>query len=123
MKTAKELYFEVYNRKKNEVKDFKTVRFSDNWNNKLYGKYFTTIRNKNYPIDKNTLCDIELKGKGIKLARVIGCDIVRFGDLSEATILIDTGYDYSNALRLFKNFGLDVNNFDLEVKFIMFETC
>lgn len=122
MSAVQELWFAEYNRKKNVIKDFKTIKFTENWNNKLYGKYFTTIRQADFDVDVGTLVDVELKGKGIKLARVIGCDVVRFGDLSEVTIMIDTGLKYSDALVLFKRFGLNVNDFELKVKYILLES-
>jgi hypothetical protein len=123
MTLAEQKWFDEYNRRKKEITDFKTVNFEENYNCKLYGKFFTSIREKDFNVDIGTLCDITLKGKGIKLARIIGCEKIRFGDLSETTIMIDTGRNYSDALQLFKNLGFDICNFDLEVKYMMFESC
>lgn len=99
-----------------------TLTFQENWNMKLYGKYFTTIRQASHPIKLGDTVDIVLKGKGVKLAKCIGCQIVKFSELNELTIMMDTGFNYAESLQLFKRFGLDVHDFNLEVKYILLET-
>lgn len=98
-----------------------TVRFNDNYNKKLYGNFFTTIRKKDYGLIQGDLVDIELKGNKIMLAKVYNVNTVKFHELSTTTIIMDTGLNYSDALTLFDKFGYKVSNFDLEVDYIMFE--
>lgn len=98
-----------------------TVKFAENFNKKLYGKYFTTVRECNYPINKNDLVEIVLDDKPIMLARVVECDLLYFHELGKVFIQCDTGMCYSDSLELFKKFGINVNDFDTKVKCILFE--
>lgn len=97
-----------------------TVRFKENYNKKLYGNYFTTIRNKEYNVQLGKFYEIELNGKVIMSAQAIAVNTVKFHELNELTIMMDTGMSYSNALDLFKGFGHNITDFDLEVKHILF---
>lgn len=98
-----------------------TIKFNENYNKKLYGRYFTTIRAKDYDVIINDVYDIELKGKSIMLAKVIGVDTIKFHELSQVSIMMDTGLNYSDALTLFQSFGFKVSDFELEVKYILLE--
>lgn len=97
-----------------------TVSFKENYNKKLYGNYFTTIRKKEYNVQVGKFYEIELNGKVIMSAQAIAVNTVKFHELNELTILMDTGMSYSNALDLFKGFGHNITDFDLEVKHILF---
>lgn len=98
-----------------------TVNFSTNWNKKLYGKYFTTIRKADYKIFKGDLCEIVLSGKPIMIAKVIESDVLYFHELGQVMVQCDTGLNYGDSLQLFKNFGINVNDFDTKVKCLLFE--
>ena len=98
-----------------------SVRFKENYNNKLYGKYFTTIRKKQYGISQGDFVDIILKDKCIMMAQAIAVNTIKFHELSNVTIQMDTGMHYADSLELFKGFGYNVNDFDLEVDYIFFE--
>lgn len=107
--------------KKVECKSEKiTVRFKENYNKKLYGNYFTTIRSKDYNVQVGKFYEIELNNKVIMSAQAIAVNTVKFHELNELSITMDTGLKYSDALQLFKDFGYNVNDFDLEVKYILF---
>ena len=97
-----------------------TVRFRENYNKKLYGNYFTTIRNKNFNLQVGKFYEIALKGKIVMQAQAIAVSTVKFHELNQLTIMMDTGMSYSNALDMFKGFGLNITDFDLEVKYILF---
>ena len=99
-----------------------TVKFSSNWNNKLYCKYFQTIRAKDYFIEKDDFVEIELAGKGIFLARCIETEIVKFNEIPQNFVMCDTGLSYGDSLELFIKFGINVKSFDTEVKLCMFES-
>lgn len=93
-----------------------TVRFAENYNKKLYGKYFTTLRKIDYPVKENDLVEIELKGVGVMLARCVKMIECKFHEIPDEWLMCDTGLIQGEYLQLFKNFGMDVNNFDLRVK-------
>lgn len=104
-------------------KNFKvlSVKFQENWNKKLYGKYFTTIRKENYYLNKGDIVDIVLKGKAVASAKVIECDLLYFHELGQVMVMCDTGYSYADSLELFFKFGINVKSFDTKVKVYLFE--
>ena len=99
-----------------------SVKFQENWNKKLYGKYFTTIRQEDYYLKKGDIVDIVLKGKAVSSAKVIECDVLFFHELGHVMIQCDTGYNYAESLELFYKFGINVKSFETKVKCYLFET-
>lgn len=107
----------------NQPKNYKvlSVKFQENWNKKLYGKYFTTIRKENYCLNKGDIVDIVLKGVPVASAKVIECDVLFFHELGHVMVMCDTGYSYADSLELFYRFGINVQSFDTKVKVYLFE--
>ena len=99
-----------------------TVKFKQNYNKKLYGNYFTSIRAKGYGLNVGDLVDIVLNDNKIMYAKVNGISTMKFHEIPHQLIMIDTGMDYGYSLELFLSFGYDIKNFDLEVDYIFFET-
>lgn len=68
-----------------------TIKFSYNWNNKLNGTIFTTIRRT--PKKENEIVEIYLKDKYLFNAKVLSCREVYYRDLlkEKEIILTDTG--------------------------------
>lgn len=93
-----------------------TVRFAENYNKKLYGNYFTTLRKNDYPVKEGDLVEIELKGIGIMLARCVKLIECKFHDIPDEWLMCDTGMVQWEYLELFKKFGMNVNDFNLRVK-------
>lgn len=120
MSTQKEIAQQQYEASKLKNGNLTTVNFQQNWNNKLYGKYFTTIRKTEHPIRKGDLCDIVLNGKGVKIARCIYSEIIKFHEIGETIVMCDTGFNYAESLALFKKFGIDVSSFETEVRYSVF---
>lgn len=99
-----------------------SIKFKENWNKKLYAKYFTTIRKSDYCLNKGDIVDIVLKGKAVSSAKVIECDILFFHELGQVMVMCDTGFNYADSLQLFYDFGINVKSFDTKVKVYLFET-
>lgn len=106
-----------------EPKNFKvlSIRFKENWNKKLYGRYFTTIRNHNFCLNKGDIVDIVFKGKPVASAKVIECDLLFFHELGHVMVMCDTGHNYADSLELFYKFGINVKSFDTKVKVYLLE--
>ncbi len=99
-----------------------TVNFADNYNLKLYGKYFTTIRKADSKIIEGGIYSIALKGRDVKFAKCIAKSIIKFSSINEMSILMDTGLNYADSLKLFNEFGYEVQKLDYEVSYMLFET-
>jgi hypothetical protein len=94
-----------------------TIKFSHNWNNKLHNPIFTTIRKydvlkaKYYKDLITQNFDILLQNKKIGNAKLINMEIIRFNDIPESLLHIDTGYDLvCDIIELFSKFGITENN-------------
>lgn len=94
------------------MKDLSRIDFNYNWNNKLAGKYFTTIQLKNiakYQAGKSY--NIFLKGKFLCRACIVDIKDFRLKDLNAYMAGIDTGYSLQECQDLirtmYKNFVRD----------------
>jgi hypothetical protein len=99
-----------------------SIKFLENYNGKLYGKFFTSIRKNDSGIIEGNIYEIILKDKPVKRVKCILVNKVKFHEVPQFTISLDTGLSYGDALILFKSFGYDVSNFDLEIDYCIFET-
>ncbi len=110
--------------KTNEPNNFKvlSLRFEENWNNKLYGKYFTSIRKHDFNLKKGDIVDVVFKDKTVASAKVIECDLLFFHELGHAMVMCDTGCNYAASLELFYQFGINVKSFETKVKVYLLET-
>ena len=85
-----------------------TIIFSYNWNNKLSGKAFTTIRLKNFRFREEETYEIYLrKGKeGFAFlchASIVAIRDFTLDDLSEYMALLDTGYYSRECKEIIRN--------------------
>jgi len=97
------------------------IRFSHNWNNKLDGKIFTTIRKHdkekaNYYFDSiNKVFTVMLNNKAYSIAKLRGVYVESISnfwqeenELLELLLFLDTGMmDMDKILELFKKFGVE----------------
>lgn len=69
-----------------------TIDFSYNWNNKLNGRFFTTLRlnNPKYQIGKTF--QVRLKGHDLCIAQVVDFKILMLKDINSYIAGLDTGY-------------------------------
>lgn len=69
-----------------------TIDFTYNWNNKLAGRFFTTLRlnNPKYQIGKTF--QVRLKGNDLCLAQVVDFKILMMKDINSYIAGLDTGY-------------------------------
>ena len=69
-----------------------TIEFTYNWNNKLAGRFFTTLRlnNPKYQIGKTF--QVRLKGNDLCLAQVVDFKILMMKDINSYIAGLDTGY-------------------------------
>lgn len=88
-----------------------TIKFSNNWNYKLFTENFTTIRlfSKKYQVGK--MYELEFKGKKTEV-ECVHITPIRLADIPEYTFLTDTGYDKETSLKMFREMyknKVDVN--------------
>jgi uncharacterized protein YqfB (UPF0267 family) len=81
-----------------------TIAFSNNWNNKLANKAFTTIRLHNdskYEIGK--VFKITLKDRMLGTAELYDKRVIRLDQLNSFITMLDTGYDVTETTNIIKN--------------------
>jgi hypothetical protein len=122
METTKEQNAKAYENKKLRYSKITTVKFEENWNNKLYGTFFTSIRKHDSKINEGDLCDILINGKGVKLARCISAEVIKFHELTINSVQMDFGMEYRDALKKLNELGMQVSSFELLVKYCVFKT-
>ena len=91
-----------------------SVNFSEDWNNKLACKVFSTIRKLtpeklDYYLDNfESVFDIKLKDVKTCEARIIGLKTSKLSDIPDFLLWLDTGCSTTGeALKIFKSFGMD----------------
>lgn len=100
--------------------DYKIVDFSENYNGKLFSPFFTTIR-KHYPNEKKYLTGNKLiaryKEGGFQFfCNVVSREVKLLKEIPPIVIITDTGKDYLEGLKLFKDFyGPEALNLPMEV--------
>jgi hypothetical protein len=80
------------------------LAFSNNWNNKLANKAFTTLRLHNdikYEIGK--FFSITLKNRTLGTAELIDKKTIRLDQLNPFITMLDTGYDVQATTNIIKN--------------------
>ena len=98
-----------------------TVKFDKNRNHKLYGKYFISIRNKNFGLNKLDFCEIVLDDKLIGMAQVLEVRTVFFHEIDHLLISLDTGMNYADSLDFYFNSMINVQSFETKVDVLYFE--
>lgn len=68
------------------------INFSYNWNNKLAGRYFTTIRLKNHKYNTGSIYSICLKEKHLFRGEIIEIKELEIDQINNFIAGIDTGY-------------------------------
>jgi len=89
-----------------------TINFSHNWNAKLFGKAFTTIRlANNYKYQVGTRYLITLGGKHIGPGFIRDIKVFKLNQLTEFMAFVDTGYNLETSkeiiLKMYKNKNID----------------
>ena len=98
-----------------------TIKYEKNYNNKFYGKYFASIRGINFNVRENSIYEIEVNGKIIGSAKLLVIEEHKFCEIGQFFISTITGMNYADSLEHYFKKGLNVKNFDLKVKVLMFE--
>lgn len=101
--------------------DIITIKYQKNYNNKFYSKYFASIRDINFNVRENSIYEIEVNGKIIGSAKLLVIEEHKFCEIGQFFMSTITGLNYSDSLEHYFNKGLNVKNFDLKVKILMFE--
>ena len=93
-----------------------TIKFSHNWNKKLNCDLFTTIRkSKGYWKQHiGELIDVELEGAVCGKAELIDVDTMKFRDVSQLVVELDTGMVGADSIWLFKKFGI-IQDTDVDI--------
>ena len=98
-----------------------TIMYDKNYNNKFYGKYFASIRGINFNVSENSIYEIEVNGKIIGSAKLLVIEEHKFCEIGQFFVSTITGMNYADSLEHYYKKGLNVKNFDLKVKILMFE--
>jgi hypothetical protein len=82
------------------------IKFSHNWNSKLSGDFFTTIRNADkysyYQLREGEIFDVVLDGKHFCQALLKDVSLKRFEDMTPELLVLDTGTtDYKELFEKF----------------------
>lgn len=88
------------------MSDFKTIKFSNNWNRKLDNNIFTTIRKIEHYVLNGDRVAIVLNDKLYKWAIVTAMIECEFRELGVVLLMCDTGYEIEETLNIFKNMGI-----------------
>lgn len=100
----------------------KTLKFAKNWNNKLNNDVFSTLRKKGTGIMHGDAVAIVLADKVYKWAQVVGVSECKYSELSPVLLALDTGITDLSVHGLFKNFGIDTDNLDTEIEFLLLKS-
>ena len=90
-----------------------SVKFSHNWNGKLGNRVFATIRkheDKKADYYKGLIgkkMGVELSGFPYCMASPLSLEERIFKDLPKAFVQVDTGLEYSEACKVFSEFGIE----------------
>lgn len=77
------------------------ISFGTNWNNKLHGKYFSTLRLNN-KLNIGDKLEIRLSGKKFSYGSVIEKTEMELGQITNAVAYLDCGYDAKHCKMLLK---------------------
>lgn len=102
-------------------KEVITIKYEKNYNNKFYSKYFASIRDEHFRVIEGNMYEIEVQGKIIGSAKLIKLELIKFCEVPSFQISIITGMNYGDSLEHYFKKGLNIKNFDLTVKLLMFE--
>jgi hypothetical protein len=87
----------------------KEIRFSTNWNNKLYSNIFATLRFGECKYEEGEQVNILLRKEGAYISTGFGIIQGVYKDVCFKHLYwylpIDTGYSFNESLNLFKNFN------------------
>lgn len=99
------------------MSNFKTIKFSQNWNRKLDNLIFTTIRKGNHYVNLGDKVAIVVNDKLYKWAEVIGCAECNFSEVGPVLLSLDTGLLPDNARKVFNDMGITSYPEDTPIKF------
>jgi hypothetical protein len=92
----------------------KNLRFSYNWNNKLYGQYWTTLRLWNEgKYQHGFVFDIYLKDEYLGVAELKGVRKTKCANLNEFVCGLDTGYNVPQTIKIIERMYKNKPNPDL----------
>lgn len=82
-----------------------SIKFSCNWNGKLNNTFFTTIRaSRPSRIIEGRDYEIWLNNQFLFTAEIKKVHTLKLGEITPEWIMIDTGYSYTESLKIFANF-------------------
>ncbi|MBD1364404.1 hypothetical protein IDJ77_11345 [Mucilaginibacter sp. ZT4R22] len=101
-----------------------TINFSHDWNNKLYCKFFTTIRLKNdFLYQVGTQYDIAINSKSLGPGIIRDIKDFKLAQLTPIMAMLDTGYELEDCKGIFHKMYKNKNvNWDTQLlSFILIE--
>lgn len=103
------------------AKEVITIKYEKNYNNKFYSTYFVSIRDDKFRVIEGKIYEIEVNGKIIGAAKLHHVEIQLFREIPAFQVSCITGMNYGDSLEHYYKKGLNIKNFDLTVKLLMFE--
>ncbi|KAA6335028.1 hypothetical protein EZS27_016691 [termite gut metagenome] len=102
------------------------IRFSNNWNNKLSNKAFTTLRLHNpHKYRQGNRYEIEWQGKVLGIAVMRDIRHTTLANLNSFVTYLDTGYNVAQTINLlqtmYKNKGVNWNVQTLDFCLLVYE--
>lgn len=100
----------------------KRIVFQQNWNNKLFCDYFTTLRpfNQEY-YKKGETFTIHLKDKAVGAAVIVDTQKIKLVNVSNGFALVDAGMPKNKFIGMLKTMYRNrINNIDNQVFSILF---
>ena len=80
----------------------KEVKFSTNWNHKVYCQSFTSIRLKTDYWRKGEYYNIMLKNNFVGIAQLVAISVFRLSEITLPMALLDTGYNKEETIDIIK---------------------
>ena len=99
-----------------------TLNLKENYNNKLYGRYWAEIFKTDELISKETILELKLKDVIIGSVKAVHVEELKYHEIPSFQMSLITGMSHADSLELHYNMGFDVKDFDLKVQLVFFET-
>ena len=99
-----------------------TIELSENYNKKLYSKYWAEIIPPDSKLLENSVYDVSVKGITVLMAKLIKIELINFHEIPSFQLSLITGMDNADSIVLMYNRGINVKDFDGKVQLCFFET-
>ena len=99
-----------------------TLNMKENYNNKLYGRYWAEIFEEDKQLYKDTVLELKLKDVIIGSVKAVHIEAIKYHEIPSFQMSLITGMNHADSLEYHYGMGYNVKDFDLRVKLVFFET-